>query len=413
MSSRLSLRSLIVICVAAVSAMGAEGGCDCNNSDPVNPNVCSPVCAVGSTCQNGTCVAQCSPSSCPSGVCLTATQCAECSSDAQCGGATPRCLVAANRCVACLAGASDNCGPTAYCDTTTYTCQRGCNFANECNSGVCQANHECVNCISDNECTAGNICNNGSCEAPCATSAQCGADSLCCGNACTADDAETNCHGCGVSCTADQFCGQTSCTDLKVSAICERSKVKVVTNGYAVDNQGGNAVGAALVANCGRPINLTTSSELDPAVLNQLNGAPLTDKDTLLVYSGGSFVHLGTRGAVEIFGHTKIYDTTEDGVNLLIRDRTGTTLFSFNATNIGPNHDYFIVEVAQTPEKQVMFILFGMDAPGTRAAADWVIRNVIPNRATFNSAYYLVEWTDQNGDSQPNAADSFDILLQE
>ena len=399
---------LTLLAAATFASFGFEGGCDdCNKPDPVT---CTPACGTGYTCENGTCVGSCKATSCPSGICATPTTCAQCATDTQCSGATPRCSM--NRCVACVAGPTDNCSASAYCDGASNTCTRGCKNNGACASNSCSASHDCAQCTSDNECSLGKVCNAGTCEAPCASSASCGGDRVCCGSKCQDGSKDDACHACNVTCSATQFCGSAACVTTTVGQLCELSKVTLVKDGDGNDDVNAAAAGAALAARCGRTIAVTSVAQTSADVLDQTTGRPLAAPGTLLVFSGGTFFNAGTRYFVESPGLSKIYDTiASDGTTIAIRRRpSGTDVLLIDPSTLNAGHDFFIIEMLKEPTtKAVALVFYGLNAPGTYAAAWYLENRVIPMRAVHNSTYYVVEWTDQNGDNDPNMGDRFDL----
>lgn len=405
----------LVVLLAAAAGFGFdEGGCDACNPKPT-PATCSPACGAGYTCQNGTCVGSCTASSCASGACLNPTTCAQCTLDAHCSGSTPRC--SANHCVACVPGASDNCSSGNYCDGATNTCTKGCKANSECASNSCNpTSHDCSACVNDGECSLGKVCNAGTCEAPCSSNAQCSGGKLCCGSKCTSQYQDTGCHACNITCTASQFCGASACVNMRFEQLCELDAVTVIHDGDAVDNTAGDAVGAAFSTVCGRSIAASAVDQTNAAVVDQATGQPKPAPGKFLILAGGSFVHNVVRYLVESPGLSKVFDTYADnGVDYVIRRRSDNALLmTIDPSTLSAGHDYFVVEMIKEPTtKAVSLAFYGMDAPGTRAAAWYLANQAMPMRASFMGTYYIVEWTDQNGDETPNGADMFTIHLHD
>jgi hypothetical protein len=191
---------------------------------------------------------------------------ASCTSDANCGGATPRCDTAASRCVACLetldcdddqvcalpaARCVSSCLVTGGCSDEQPVCDsagicRGCEVDDECPSGAprcnsdgacvecraasdcaeepdapfCSASGECVECISDGHCDdEDERCSAvlGECATPCAESS--GAETEGAG-ACSSDDPICDpdigfCVECrsDEDCDSDERCLASECED--------------------------------------------------------------------------------------------------------------------------------------------------------------------------------------------------------
>jgi hypothetical protein len=410
MSSRIRL---FFVLVASLAGFGFDqGGCDCHPTP--TPTPCSPACATGYTCQSGMCVGACIASQCPSGICATPGQCAECATDAQCSGTKPRC--SNNHCVACVPGASDNCGHGAYCDAATNTCTRGCKVASECASGTCEASHDCASCVNDNECALGKVCNNGTCEAPCTTNSKCGAGRECCGSKCQSAFSDNGCHACNVTCSAGQLCGDSGCVPLSVGQLCALDSVSLVHDGDGRDDEAADRVGTALTTGCGHTVSVASVAQTDATVLDQTSGEMKAAPGKLDVFIGGSFASLGVRYLVDSPGLSQVYDNTaDDGTSIAIRRRSdGAQLLVIDPATINAGHDYFIVEILKDPTtKATALVGYGMGAPGTYAAAWYIGNRVLSMQPSFMGSYYVVEWHDQNGNNDPDAADSYGVHLND
>ncbi len=144
------LSSLLWACSTAAPSTGCSTDQDCTNAAAPK---CAPqgrcvACAVDAhcpdftTCQDNFCVLDCSkPERCPGA----------CGSDAQCSGATPRCVHGTHlwdsHCAACLPqtlapDGIDNCPSGQHCGDA-YTCELSCTVDMDCPSGVCQAHYAC------------------------------------------------------------------------------------------------------------------------------------------------------------------------------------------------------------------------------------------------------------------------------
>jgi hypothetical protein len=152
--------------------------------------------------------------------------------------------------------------------------------------------------------------------------------------------------------------------------------------------------------------------QTDATVLNQTTGQPLASPGILNVFVGGTFFHLGSRYIIDTGALSKVFDTTsEDGNTLIFRRRAdGVNLLEIDPSTLGPGHDFFIVELVKEPTtKALTLVMHGLDAPGTYAAVYYVTNVVVPMKHMFPGTYYLIEWTDENGNNDQDPADRFDI----
>jgi hypothetical protein len=103
-----------------------------------------------------------------------------------------------------------------------------------------------------------------------------------------------------------------------------------------------------------------------------------------------------------------------DGTNAWIRNRkTNVDIALTSIASLTPGHDFFLLELSIEPiSGSLCFFGYGMLSPGTVAAGYFVQSSVLPNLSTFTDAWYVYEWTDTNGDSVPNAGDTFTLKGQ-
>ncbi len=163
---------------------------DCDDTNPCTADTCSE----SGDCEHTDIAAG---TACPGGnVCDGGGSCVQCISDAQCSGSTPRCNTASNTCVRCLANSdcddtnpctNDRCGTDNTCSNPPVAAGATCPGGN-----VCDGSGNCVECISDAQCSgstprcnpASNTCvrclANSDCDDtnPC-TNDRCGTDNTC------------------------------------------------------------------------------------------------------------------------------------------------------------------------------------------------------------------------------------------
>ena len=103
---------------------------------------------------------------------------------------------------------------------------------------------------------------------------------------------------------------------------------------------------------------------------------------------------------------------SEDGTNAWILNQT-TSQYVVNVpqTSLTAGHDYFLVELSVEPVSgTLVFAAIGMLAPGTLAAGFFVPTVMVPNRAQLTDSWYAYEWTDANGNNQPDSNDTYRLI---
>lgn len=337
-------------------------------------------------------------------------------------------------CVDCLPK-DDHCPSGQYC-TDEYQCAAGCkNDKTSCASGVCGKDHNCERCIADSECSAGFICSGGTCSAACGaaqegTSTGCAGSLICCSERCSnlAVDSK-NCGACGNSCAQGQFCGRTSCAapvggeggaagagpeaascvvnclDATFSNVCSVAKVTVILDSNKNTSDGnrvpGRAIGAALRDNCPTRPTLSEAEQDSVEALNITTGRPVSDSSELLVVAGGPFFQ-NLEGYLEDKKIMPLYWTYNSEVTEYRSSATQQVVASLPIAGDHDSHDLFIIQFTRDPASGSLILNEqGFWLSGTVAGAYQVTHGLLPDLAQQDRAWYVYEWTDQDGDKAP------------
>ncbi len=111
---------------------------------------------------------------------------------------------------------------------------------------------------------------------------------------------------------------------------------------------------------------------------------------------------------------TKVYFDAPDGVNYYWRLRSNdTSVATMPGSQCSAHADQFVTELVTDPMSGTLSLIgYGAcsGGQGTLAAA-WYYANVLlPNKAQYPDSWYVFSWADTNGDSTPNAGDTFTVL---
>lgn len=320
--------------------------------------------------------------------------------------------------------ANDQCPTGHYC-TDANVCAAGCKDASSCASGSCGADHNCERCINDDECAGDGLCNSGTCGAACSADdegeqAGCEAGLVCCSQHCKdVAVASDHCGACGAACESGQFCGLTSCSeagpepstcvachDVALANLCAIGKAVVILDTNKNPGEGnralGRAVGAALQQQC-QPTPVVTEEEQDSvSALNFTTGRPVSDGGELLIVAGG-FFYQNLEGYVEEQGISPLYVKVEDGKQQFMRRGDDEVVARDTNTTDIDSHDFFALQFMRDPASGSLVLNFqGFWLSGSQAAAFFMLNGVLPNLASFDQAWYVYEWTDADGDREPD-----------
>lgn len=283
----------------------------------------------------------------------------------------------------------------------------GCVNPSDCTSGICLASGDCLNCQSDSECADAGVCGTGVCASSCTTSLSCAMGQDCCGDRCVNFQRDpVNCGGCGTVCTPTQFCGRGLCREADFSQLCALTTTTVMLNGLTVDDDAGLAMGEALVVACAPDMASHLAGQDDAGVLSAA-GEPLALGE-LLVMGGGSFRQAAVRW-LEMTNRAHLHDTST-GVDAIYSLQDGGVASSTPFANLSETKDRIALQLVRTPTGSLVLNAAGFYATGTLAAAHYFIEQVLPQRATLTTRWYVIEWEDVNMSGGPDAADTFTVI---
>jgi len=334
-------------------------------------------------------------------------------------------------CVDCLPS-KDRCPSGEYCSEDNE-CHPGCKDTTSCASGICAEDHSCKHCIDDSECSGGTICSAGECTPACGTrqegtSTGCSDGTICCSERCSnlAIDSK-NCGACGNACDTGQFCGLTTCAnsgeggaggagadsgscvqcrDTTLANICSVKKVTVILDSNKNPSDGNRvparAIGAALRANC-LPAPVLAEAEQDSVeALNIKTGQPVSDSSELLVVAGGPF-YQNLEGYLENEALMPLYAAFTGDVTEFRRTGTDKVVASLPFAGDHDSHDVFIIQFTRHPVSGSLILNEqGFWLSGTVAGAYQLTHGILPELPQQDKAWYAYEWTDADGDKEPD-----------
>ncbi len=332
------------------------------------------------------------------------------------GPACPGCAsgfcLADGTCVDCLP-ANDHCPLGDYCTADNH-CTSGCKAdGSSCASGICGDDHNCKNCITDDECVDGLVCGNGHCGPACSEAqegqtAACDGGLTCCSLHCTDMSIDgDHCGTCGTACNAGQFCGLATCHDATVANICTVTKVIVIldssTNPTEGDNDPSRAIGHAISAQCPSAPTFSEAEQNSVEALNLTTGRPVSGSNELLVVAGGPFFQ-NLEGYLEAQKIAPLYWKATATQWQYAKSANDQVVLSLPIAGDHDSHDLFIIQFMHDPASGSLVLnAQGMWLSGTVAGAYLVTSVVLPDLASFNKAWYAYDWTDADGDKAPDA----------
>jgi len=302
---------------------------------------------------------------------------------------------------------NDQCPAGKYCSAAN-TCIDGCKNADSCASGVCDADHDCQNCISDQECSEPNVCGATRCAPACdatqeGTNQGCGTGLTCCSLHCvsTVND-QQHCGACGTACAATQFCGQSGCISTQLSSLCQVGKLVVILDGQSGDDPKSRELAQSVVAHCPSGQTVREVSQTVADALNPIDGHPVAGSAELLLIAGSSYFQKGADYMVlnklaplVNLGSQDSFEIRDSSTNALIASEL------ISETTDG--NDLFAVQFMRDPSSGSLILnAYGFTVGGTAAAAYYFEQSIMSDLSGATKAWYVGKFTDTNANSLPD-----------
>jgi hypothetical protein len=189
--------------------------------------------------------------------------------------------------------------------------------------------------------------------------------------------------------------------------VCRFTNVVIVEGTASSDTLVSQDVAVALGNACGGSRTTRQVSQDAVGVLDT-SGRPLIGPAELALMSGGKITQKAT--AYLELNDTPIYVSTGK-THYLGYTRAGTRLFSILNSEFTASHDVAILAVTYEPVSQTfVFDSFGFNAIGTRVGGYYFANMLAPNLSNDTHKYYVIEWTDEDGDMAPSSEDQYVVL---
>lgn len=191
---------------------------------------------------------------------------------------------------------------------------------------------------------------------------------------------------------------------------CEFDSITVILDGDAMDAAAGATMAAAIGSGCSTSPTITMVNQTEPGLLDPTTFAPLFGGTSLGVLGGDAIVqnvmgYLMTASApirVDISG----------GRYRVFLTSGGAALVDAAIPDITSSHDYAVIQIIRdAPSNSTVIATHGYVFQGTLAGAHYFSTEIAPDLPTEERTYFVLEWTDMNGDQTPNAGDTFTLLF--
>ena len=194
-----------------------------------------------------------------------------------------------------------------------------------------------------------------------------------------------------------------------LASSCAFDSITVILDGDPNDAQAGAMMAAAVADGCDTSPTVTTLNQTEPGLLDPTTFAPLFGPSSLGVLGGDAIVQ-NVMGYL-MMSSAPIRVDTSGGRYRVIRLSDDAVLLDAAIADITASHDYAVVQIVYDPPTQATVVAtHGYVFQGTLAGAHYFSTVVAPGLPLETRTYFVLEWTDMNGDMLPNAGDTFSLL---
>lgn len=190
---------------------------------------------------------------------------------------------------------------------------------------------------------------------------------------------------------------------------CAFDSITVILDGDAMDAAAGATMATAIGSGCETSPTITMVNQDEPGLLDPTTFAPLFGATSLGVLGGDAIVqnvmgYLMTASApirVDISG----------GRYRVFLTSGGAALVDVAISDITTSHDYAVIQIIRDdPSDSTVIATHGYIFQGTLAGAHYFATAIAPDLPTEERTYFVLEWTDMNGDQMPTAGDTYTLL---
>lgn len=257
------------------------------------------------------------------------------------------------------------------------------------------------------------MCATGDCLRTCQTNTDCPGGLTCCGDHCAALDRDAkHCGSCDGACSSAEFCVASSCRPGTISHVCDNPGVTLLRDDLPVDDMESDEIARTMPVVC---TSQPTSNLLESAgtgLINPTTKAPITKGGNTVISVGGPLgqkplAYLDSAKITPVYARYDDTRATFYGRAAVPGDPDPVLARDF-LSDLTADHDYFVIEGAVEPTSSTpCFAIYGFFGPGTSAASWYFINKVLADPTQYPKSYYIIEWTDGDGNHQPGAADTF------
>ncbi|MEZ4327688.1 MAG: hypothetical protein R3B40_20895 [Polyangiales bacterium] len=190
---------------------------------------------------------------------------------------------------------------------------------------------------------------------------------------------------------------------------CSFPSITVILDGDANDTQAGTTMASAVASGCMQSPAISMVDQTQAGLLDPTTFAPLFGATTLGVLGGDSLVQNVMQYLT--MSSAPVRATFPAGRYVVTERAGGTVVLDVAIGDISTSHDYGVVQIIRdTPSNSTVVAAHGYIAQGTLAAAHYFATVIAPSLPAETRAYFVLEWTDGNADTIPNAGDTFTLL---
>lgn len=195
----------------------------------------------------------------------------------------------------------------------------------------------------------------------------------------------------------------------QLAHVCGYTSATAILNGEPTDDYVAGALASAIESGCGHALTLRSLSQDTPGLLDPTTHAPLLGASDLGLIGGDSYYH---DAMIYLQASLTPLRSVDDGTRYRVTRRsTGQTHLDVLLTSITATHDYATIQIVHDPStSSTVVVTYGYYYRGTLAGAYYFTNHVAPQIATETRGFFLLEWTNADGNADPSAGDTYTLL---
>jgi hypothetical protein len=184
----------------------------------------------------------------------------------------------------------------------------------------------------------------------------------------------------------------------------------VISDGQPADDAVGANMMNAIAAGCGTAPATQTISQNTSGILDPSTSRPLLAADALGIMGGGNAYQRAMAYLMQSGDSPLVFSSTATDVTVTER-ATSNVVYQAPLSSLSNTHDIGgLMLIHEAVSGGAYLDSNGRVGQGTLAGGYYFTATIAPQLRTDMASWYVIEWTDRNGNSVPDAPDTYNVI---